>query len=95
MRPSTAAPVLVLALCWAGAAWSAELPRFDCVITPFKMADVASPVPGVLEVVHVDRSDRVEQGQVIGMISIRDILEQYALEVGVLTNNPILKPDPK
>ncbi len=34
----------------------------------------------------------VEGGQVIGMISIRDILEQYALEIGELTNTPTLLP---
>ncbi len=66
--PSRLAPLLALALCWSGAAWPVELPRFDCVITPFKMADVASPVPGVLEVVHLDRSDRVEQGQVVAAL---------------------------
>ncbi len=65
-RRSALLPALVLF--WTAAAWSAELPRFDCVITPFKMADVASPVAGVLEAVHVDRSDRVEQGQVVATL---------------------------
>ncbi len=59
-----AAAVLVL-LTWAGPALSEELPRFDCVITPFAMADVSSAVPGTLQAVHLDRGGRVEQGQVV------------------------------
>ncbi len=76
-RPGLAA--LLLALSWTGAARSAELPRFDCVITPFKMTEVASPVAGVLEVVHVDRSDRVEQGQVVA--ALESGVERASLEL--------------
>ncbi|MEM7429554.1 MAG: CBS domain-containing protein [Pseudomonadota bacterium] len=34
----------------------------------------------------------VERGQVIGMISIRDVLEQYALDVGALEDSTALNP---
>jgi RND family efflux transporter MFP subunit len=38
------------------------------VITPRELVDVSSAVPGVLEAVEVDRSDVVEQGQVLARL---------------------------
>lgn len=37
----------------------------DCVINPFHIADISSPVPGVLEDIQVERSAWVERGQVL------------------------------
>ena len=37
----------------------------DCVITPSAQVAVASAAPGLIERVHVDRSDRVERGTVL------------------------------
>lgn len=45
-----------------------DLPGLDCVVTPYAMVEVASAVPGVLEAVHVDRSDLVEEGQVVAQL---------------------------
>jgi RND family efflux transporter MFP subunit len=50
------------------AALSADSPGFDCVIMPYTTVDVSSAVPGVLEAVHLDRSDPVEEGQVVAQL---------------------------
>ncbi len=46
-----------------------ELPTLDCVITPYKVVDVASPVPGVLGAVHVERSDLIARNQVVAELA--------------------------
>jgi len=55
-------------LAWTPPALPEDLPGLDCVITPYAMVEVASAVPGVLEAVHVDRSDLVEEGQVVAQL---------------------------
>lgn len=45
-----------------------EFPPVDCVITPYKVADISSAVPGVLDTVKVERSDWVEKGHVIATL---------------------------
>jgi RND family efflux transporter MFP subunit len=42
-----------------------SLPSLDCVINPHKVFDLGSSVRGVLQTVHVERSDFVEQGQIV------------------------------
>ena len=42
-----------------------QLPALDCVINPHKVFDIGSQVRGVLETVHPERGEYVEQGQVI------------------------------
>ena len=44
------------------------LPAVDCVINPFRVVDVASPVAGVIEKLLVDRSQQVSAGQVIARL---------------------------
>jgi RND family efflux transporter MFP subunit len=44
---------------------------FDCVITPSQTVDLGSPVPGQLHEVLVDRSDRVNAGQVVASLDSR------------------------
>jgi RND family efflux transporter MFP subunit len=39
------------------------VPAVDCVINPFQVADIASPVTGVIEKLHVARSQQVTAGQ--------------------------------
>ena len=55
-----------LALCqgipWA---WSAAGPELDCLIEPYIIVQVGSPVEGILEKVDVDRGDLVTVGQVL------------------------------
>ena len=41
------------------------LPAVDCVINPYRVVDVSSPVAGVIEGLFVDRSQQVSAGQVI------------------------------
>lgn len=43
----------------------AELPSLDCVIEPDLVVALGSPVPGVIEHIAVERSDVVEEGQVL------------------------------
>jgi RND family efflux transporter MFP subunit len=62
----------VLALClfglvglWPGRAPAAEL---DCLIEPYLLVNVGSPVEALLERVEVDRGDLVKQGQVLARL---------------------------
>ncbi len=45
-----------------------EIPPVDCVINPYKVADISSAVPGVLDKVSVERSDWVVKGDVIAQL---------------------------
>ncbi len=42
-----------------------SIPAVDCVINPYRVVDVSSPVAGVIEKLFVDRSQQVSAGQVI------------------------------
>jgi RND family efflux transporter MFP subunit len=64
-------------LLWAmGVAWvSAVLPAagtsagtLDCLIEPYRIVNVASPLDGVLEQVAVERGDLVKEGQVLAVL---------------------------
>ena len=44
------------------------LPAVDCVINPYRVVDVSSPVAGVIERLLIDRSQRVSAGQVIARL---------------------------
>nr|WP_067288419.1 efflux RND transporter periplasmic adaptor subunit [Marinobacterium profundum] len=37
-----------------------ELPALDCLISPGKVVNISSPVPGVIDMLHVQRGDIVE-----------------------------------
>lgn len=56
------ATLLALAPCLASAS------ALGCLIEPSRVADVGSPVVGVLEEVKVDRGDRVTKGQVLAIL---------------------------
>lgn len=45
-----------------------EFPPVDCVINPYKVVDISSAVPGVLDTVRVERSDWVKKGDVIATL---------------------------
>lgn len=45
-----------------------EFPPVDCVINPYKVVDVSSAVPGVLDTVRVERSDWIKKGHVIATL---------------------------
>ena len=63
-----AGALTLVLLAWSLPGQGQELPPVDCVITPRELVDVSSAVPGVLEAVDVDRSDVVEQGQVLARL---------------------------
>jgi len=44
------------------------IPAVDCVINPNQVVDLASPVPGVIETLHVERSQQVTAGQVVAQL---------------------------
>lgn len=48
--------------------------EYDCVIQPNEVVELSSAVPGIIETIAVDRSDPVEQGQVVA--SLKDGVEQ-------------------
>ena len=50
-------------------AWAAEPGgALDCLVEPFQVVNVGSPVDGVLESVGVDRGDAVRKGQVVARL---------------------------
>ena len=51
----------------------------DCVITPSEIIELGSPVPGVLEDVLVDRSDKVVKDQIVARLESR--VERASLEL--------------
>lgn len=59
-----AATISVLTLL-IGVRPAAAAESFDCLVVPVQSIELASPVPGLLERVHVARGDRVRKGQVL------------------------------
>ena len=51
----------------------------DCLIEPFRIVNVSSPLDGVLERVDVERGDRVKEGQVVAVLE--SSVQRAALEV--------------
>lgn len=41
------------------------MPAVDCVINPYRVVDISSPVPGVIEKLYVERSQPVAAGDVV------------------------------
>ncbi|MCG6938872.1 MAG: efflux RND transporter periplasmic adaptor subunit [Gammaproteobacteria bacterium] len=50
------------------AAVHSSIPGVDCVINPYKVADIASPVAGVIEDLYVERSQQVSAGQIVAQL---------------------------
>lgn len=44
------------------------IPAVDCVINPYRVADLASPVPGVIDRLNVERSQQVSAGEVVAQM---------------------------
>jgi RND family efflux transporter MFP subunit len=53
--------------------------RFDCIIEPSESVDLGSPVTGIIEKIHVERSDIVEGGQTIA--ALESGVEKAAVEL--------------
>ncbi len=74
-------------LLWAtGVAWCVMLSpaltpaaTLDCLIEPYRIVNVASPLDGVLERVAVERGDLVKEGQVVAVLE--SSIQRAALEV--------------
>lgn len=47
----------------------AAMPPVDCVVSPHKVIDLASAVPGVIEAMGAERSEFVEQDQVVARLA--------------------------
>lgn len=45
-----------------------SMPAVDCVINPYRVADISSPVAGVIKKLYVDRSQKVNAGQVVAQL---------------------------
>jgi cobalt-zinc-cadmium efflux system membrane fusion protein len=61
----------------AGAAMAAQ--PLGCLIEPFRVADVGSPVIGVIETLHAERGDRVVRGQPLA--TLRADVERASVSV--------------
>ena len=53
--------------------------RFDCIIEPSESVDLGSPVTGIIEKIHVERSDIVQGGQTIA--ALESGVEKAAVEL--------------
>ncbi|WP_417522176.1 efflux RND transporter periplasmic adaptor subunit [Marinobacter sp.] len=80
--------VLVLMVLFAGNAQSdeylmeevdGEIPVQDCVMEPSEIVDVGSVVPGVVDAIHVYRSDLVKKGEVI--VELESSVERASLDL--------------
>lgn len=74
-----AAAMLLLGMACATALAQVPEPPLGCLIQPDMVAEVGSPVIGVLESIKVERGDRVAKGQVLA--TLRTEVEQAALAV--------------
>lgn len=68
MNPLRLSAVAVVLIATSLTSFADVIPATDCVITPSRITDLSSPVMGVLEEVLVERSDRIEQGQVLARL---------------------------
>lgn len=84
MNPLQAVVLLLMLPCGAaaGAAFASagsSVPEFDGLIEPYRVAEVGSEVPGVLDSVKVERGDMVKAGQVVA--TLRSGVEAANLEL--------------
>lgn len=70
-------PLALLLLAPVGRA--AGLQPLGCLIEPFSVSDLGSPVVGVIEQIHVERGDRVRAGQPLA--SLRADVERMSVSV--------------
>jgi RND family efflux transporter MFP subunit len=52
---------------------------FDCLVEPYYLVDIGSPVTGVIESLEVERGDSIEVGQVL--VRLESAVERAAVEV--------------
>ena len=51
----------------------------DCIIEPYEMVEIGSPVTGVIETIHVERGDTIEAGQILA--ELESGVEKAAVEL--------------
>jgi RND family efflux transporter MFP subunit len=75
----------------AHAAPSIAAEEFDCVVEPWQVVKLASPVVGVIARLDVDRGDPVKKGQILG--KLEDGVEEanLALARARATNDTVIK----
>jgi RND family efflux transporter MFP subunit len=71
--------LLPLVLVLAPAVHAASLQPLGCLIEPFSVSDLGSPVVGVIEQMHVERGDRVRAGQPLA--TLRNDVERMSMHV--------------
>ena len=57
-------------ICW-GQGVQASMQELNCLIQPFVVITITTPVGGLLETVQVDRGDLVKEGQVLATLDMR------------------------
>jgi cobalt-zinc-cadmium efflux system membrane fusion protein len=78
-RAALALPPVLLALMSCLPAWAAQ--PLGCLIEPFRVAEVGSPVIGVIETIRAERGDRVEKGQPLA--TLRADVERASVDVAL------------
>jgi RND family efflux transporter MFP subunit len=58
---------------------------FDCLIEPAQTVELASPVTGLLDRVHVSRGERIRKGQIL--VQLESTAEQAAAELARFKSN--------
>lgn len=56
---------LMMTVAVTGVAFSAPVPKLDCIIEPHMMTDISSQVEGIVESIEVERGDLIEKNQVL------------------------------
>jgi RND family efflux transporter MFP subunit len=66
---------------WAGEGWfrDSASAALDCIIDPYEIIELGSPVAGIIEAVHVDRSDEVKAGELL--VELDAGVERAAVEL--------------
>lgn len=62
--------VVVALICWTPVA-QASMQELNCLIQPFVVITITTPVGGLLETVRVDRGDLVKEGQILATLDTR------------------------
>lgn len=92
---ASSAAAAVLALGASAAALAGEGP-FDCLIEPYRTAEVRSPVTGVIDKLYVTRGSMVKQGA--PLVRLDSSVETAALELAAFkeqTNGPLQSAESK
>jgi membrane fusion protein (multidrug efflux system) len=72
---------LVCGLLAGSSVFAESVPEIDCLIEPNMMIELSSPVSGVLDEILVDRSDPVQEGQIVA--TLKSDVEQVKLKAGM------------